>query len=96
LNVPVVAAVVITASALAFWRRSRMPAERREQAESRRDLTMRKVEAWAFPAVGVVIVGAALSYWRGWVSVATMTLGGLFVLVGIKSFQDSRKRRGVP
>jgi hypothetical protein len=89
LVVLVVVAAVVTAS----LRRMRMPAERRREAAERSSGTTKRIEAYSFPVLGVLIAIGALVYWEPWISIAGLAIGGLFLFAGIASLRDVRRGR---
>ncbi len=88
-----VAGIVVVVAALAVRRRMRMPPERRRELSERGGLTMRRVEAYLWPPLGVVLAFAAIHDWGGWVSLAVLATGVLFLAAGLSSFRELRRRR---
>ena len=87
------ALTVVAVVAAAVVRRAGRAAEQQRAPAERRDGPVRRVEAYAFPVLGAVIVLGALVYWDRWVSIAGLAIGALFLVAGLASLRDVRRRR---
>ena len=90
-----IAVIVVVAGAAAVWRRRRMLSSPggRPRVSERRRTAVKRVEAYSFPVLGVVLVIGALVYWERWVSLAGLAIGALFLVTGLISFRETRRRR---
>ena len=96
MNVGWLIAVIVAAAAVtAVWRRRRMLKSPGGQPRrgGRRSSMAKRVEAYSFPVLGLVLVIGALVYWELWVSLAGLAIGALFLVTGAISFRDMRRRR---
>ena len=89
----VAAIVAVGAAAAVVWRRTRGPSEARLRTAERRDRTRKRVEAYVFAPLGFAIALVGISAWHPWISTISVVLGGLFLVTGIASFRDVRRRR---
>ena len=89
----VAAIVAVGAAAVVLWRRTRGSSETRLRTTERRDQTMKRVEAYVFAPLGAAVGLLALYAWHPWISPIGVVLGGLFLVTGIASFRDIRRRR---
>jgi len=88
-----VAGIVVVVAAIAVRRRMKLPPERRRELAERGGLKMRRVEAYLWPPLGAALAFAAIHDWGGWVSLAVLATGVLFLGAGLSSFRELRRRR---
>jgi len=90
-----IAVIVVAAAATAVWRRRRFLSSPGGQprVSARKAGMVKRVEAYSFPLLGLVLVIGALAFWELWVSLAGLAIGALFLVTGAISLRDLRGRQ---
>ena len=87
------AVIAVAAAFTVLWRRRRAAYAERPLLSERTGDLVKRIEAYSFPVLGVVLVIGALVFWERWISLGGIAIGALFLVTGASSLREVRRRR---